>query len=92
MGCNESKDQLPALICFFETGNEQQKKYCLKLKDNFRHQKPIRFEIKSSPGVQFSIKFKIKDQLHSIQSVFNDSEDQMNNSLNIMYKYLDDAK
>ena len=89
MGCNETKDQLPVLICFFETGNEEQKKYCLKLKDNFSHEKPIRFEIKSSPGVPFSIKFKIKEKLYNIESVFNDSEVQMNNSLNIMYKYLD---
>ena len=91
MGCNETKDQLPALICFFETGNEEQKKYCLKLKDNFSHEKPIRFEIKSSPGVNFSVKFKIKDKLYNIESVFNDSEVQMNNSLNIMYKYLDET-
>ena len=57
MGCGESKNQLPTLLCFFENGNEQQKDYCLKLKDQFRHEKPIRFEIKSTPGVNFSIKF-----------------------------------
>ena len=91
MGCGESKEKLPTLLCFFETGNEEQKNYCLKLKDNFKHEKPIRFEIKSSPGVNFSIKFKIKEKLYNIESVFNDSEVQMNNSLNIMYKYLDGA-
>ena len=92
MGCSDSKDQLPTLICFFETGNEEQKSYCLKLKDNFRYEKSIRFEIKSSPGIPFSIKLKIKDQLYTIESVFNDSEGQMNNSLNIMYKYLNEAQ
>ena len=91
MGCGESKEKLPTLLCFFETGNEEQKNYCIKLKDNFKHEKPIRFEIKSSPGVNFSIKFKIKEKLYNIESVFNDSEVQMNNSLNIMYKYLDGA-
>ena len=91
MGCGESKEKLPTLLCFFETGNEEQKNYCLKLKDNFKHEMPIRFEIKSSPGVNFSIKFKIKEKLYNIESVFNDSEVQMNNSLNIMYKYLDGA-
>jgi len=89
MGCGESKEKLPTLLCFFETGNEEQKNYCIKLKDNFKHEKPIRFEIKSSPGVNFSIKFKIKEKVYNIESVFNDSEVQMNNSLNIMYKYLD---
>ena len=89
MGCGESKDQLPTLLCFFETGREDQKAYCLKLKDNFRHEKAIRFEIKSSPGVPFSIKFKYKGKLHNIQSAFNDAEVEMNNSLDIMYKILD---
>ena len=91
MGCNESKDQLPTLLCFFETGNEEQKQYCLKLKDNFRHEKPIRFEIKSSPGVTFSVQLKYKGKINKIQSVFNNNEDEMQNSLNIMYKILDDT-
>ena len=89
MGCGESKDQLPTLLSFFETGREDQKAYCLKLKDNFRHEKAIRFEIKSSPGVPFSVQFKHKGKLNNIQSTFNDSEGQMNNALDIMYKILD---
>ncbi len=89
MGCGESKDQLPTLLCFFETGREDQKDYCVKLKDNFRHEKSIRFEIKSSPGVNFSIQFKHKGQIHKIQTSFTDSEQQMLNSLDIIYKILD---
>ncbi len=87
MGCSESKDQLPTLLCFFVNGNEQQKDYCLKLKDQFRHEKPIRFEIKSTPGVNFSIKFRVNGKIHNIQSVFNEGE--LENSLNIMYRILD---
>jgi len=87
MGCGESKNQLPTLLCFFENGNEQQKDYCLKLKDQFRHEKPIRFEIKSTPGVNFSIKFRVNGKIHNIQSVFNEGE--LENSLNIMYRILD---
>ena len=90
MGCDASKDQLPALLCFFETGNEEQKQYCIKLKDNFHHQKSVRFEIKSSPGVNFSVQLKYKGKIHKIQTVFNDREDEMQNSLNIMYKILDE--
>ncbi len=92
MGCDASKDQLPILLCFFETGNEQQKQYCIKLKDNFQHQKAIRFEIKSTPGVNFCIQLKYKDKLNKIQTVFNDGEDEMKESLNKMYKILDEDK
>ena len=92
MGCDASKDQLPVLLCFFETGNEEQKKYCIKLKDNFHHPKALRFEIKSSPGVNFCIQLKYKGKVNKIQTVFNDREDEMQNSLNIMYKILDDDK
>ena len=90
MGCNESKDQYPTLLCFFETGNEEQKQYCIKLKDNFQHEKPIRFEIKSSPGVTFSVQFRVKGKVYKIQNVFNEGE--LQNSLNAMYKILDDTK
>ena len=92
MGCGESKDQLPTLLCFFETGREDQKAYCLKIKDNFKHEKAIRFEIKSSPGVPFSVKFRHKGKVSNIQSTFNDSEIEMNNCLEIMYKILDENK
>ena len=90
MGCDETKDKLPTLLCFFQMDNEKQKNYCLKLKDSFKHEKPIRFEIKSSPGVNFSVQFKIKGQIHKIQTIFN--EEELDNSLNAMYKILDDPK
>ena len=89
MGCSESKDEYPVLICYFELGNDQQKEYCIKLKDNFRHERPIRFEIKSLPGINFSIQFKVKGETYKIQTIFN--EDEMQNSLNQMYTYLDSA-
>ena len=61
MGCNEVKDlDYPTLICFFEPNNEQQKMYCLKLKDNFHHEHSIRYEIKSTADNKFAIQFKIK--------------------------------
>ena len=90
MGCDEAKAQVPAIICFYETGNEEQKSYCIKLKDNFQHEKSVRYEIKSVPGKEFSIQLKYKDKIHNIQSIFNDGEIEMNNCLNKMYKILDD--
>ena len=90
MGCGETKASLPTMICFFETGNEEQKNYCLNLRDNFRHEKSIRYEIKSSPGKEFSIQLKYKGKMHNIQSIFNNGEVEMNNCLNKIYKILDD--
>ena len=90
MGCAEVKEQnLPVLMCFFEPGNEQQKAYCIKLKDNFQHEKSIKYEIKSSAETPFGIKLKIKEQTHDIQQSFNDSEEEMQKSLNAMYVLLD---
>jgi len=90
MGCDNAKEKnYPVLLCFFETGNEEQKQYCIQLKDNFRHEKAIRFEIKSSPGVEFSIKFKLNGKIHEIQSNFDSSEETMNQSLEKMYGLLD---
>ena len=76
MGCDETKD-LPALLCFFEVGNEDQKNYCLKLKDNYVHNRTIRYDIKSNESTSFSIKLKINDNIYDIQSSFNDSEEDM---------------
>ena len=94
MGCDESKDSnFPVLLCFFEVGNEEQKQYCLKLKDNFQHEKAIRFEIKSTPGVPFSIKFKLKGEQNprNIQDTYDNSEQAMRESLEKMYKMLDES-
>ena len=43
MGCNASNDSnLPTLICYFENGNEEQKNYCLALRDSYQHEKSIK--------------------------------------------------
>ena len=90
MGCNEVKeDKLPALLCEFENENEEQKFYCLQLKDKFQHQKKVRFEIKSMAGTQFSIKFKMKGKIYDIQNIFENNEDATNKALKKMYDLLD---
>jgi len=95
MGCDESKDvNYPVLLGFFEPGNEEQKAYCLKLKDNFKHEQSIRFQISSPPGVNFSIQFKVKSQPDpiKIQETFDSSDEAMNQALEKMYKILDENK
>ena len=99
MGCGGSKDEnpveidaykYPVLICFFESKNEDQKNYCIKLKDNFKNEKTIRFEIKSQPGTPFSIQFKVKDNISMLQNEFKDDDETMMETLNKVYELLND--
>ncbi len=86
MGCQNTKDQNSlCLLCTFQTGNESQAAYCLKLRDNFHHEKTIRYEIKSGAQLPFSVKFKIRNTLHDIQNIFDDSENAMNQALQKIY-------
>ena len=90
MGCNEAKDEnLPILLCNFKTGNEDQKAYCIKLTKNFKYQKKIKYSINSAQGVPFSVKFKLNNQIHDIQNVYQCSDEDMNSALNRMYDLID---
>ena len=88
--CGQEQDDLPCFLGFFEMNNEAQKNYCLKIRENYNHEKTIRFKITSSPGIAFSIQLKIKNEIHKIQTTFDES--QLNETLNKMYKLLDNAK
>ena len=89
MGCKNAKEQnVPILLCFFETGNDSQANYCLKIRDNFKNEKTINYQIKSGVNTPFIIQFKIKNTIHDIQTVFDDSEQAMNQSLKKMYDLL----
>jgi len=92
MGCSETKNaaqNLPVMTCIFEPENNNQKEYCIKLQQNFKHAKSIRYEIKSFANSTFSINFQINGQNHQIQTVFDENE--MDNSLKKMYELLDQA-
>ena len=89
MGCNETKDTTaPTLLCFFEQSNEEQKEYCIKLRDNFKCEKTIKYEIKSMPQVPFSIGIRIKGNTTIVQNVFDNSEQKMNETLQKIYDLL----
>ena len=91
--CRNAKEpDYPVLLCYFEIGNEEQKNYCLKLRDNFHHEKSIKFEILSRPDINFAIKFKIKNNINSIQEIFINTDEAMNQALEQMYKLLDATK
>ena len=88
MGCDETKDDIPKVLFFFETGNNDQKSYCLKLKDNIQYDRSIKYEIKSSPGVPFSIKLRIgNNEPVNIQTFYDEKE--LDNSLKKIKETLD---
>ena len=90
MGCDELKGKnYPIILFTFEYDNEVQKNYCLKLKDNYVHNRTIRYDIKSNESTSFSIKLKINDNIYDIQSSFNDSEEDMQKALQNIYDILD---
>ena len=82
MGCTDPNNkQMPLLICFYETGNEMQKNYCLKLKENYNGSKPLKYEIKQIPQVSFCIKLKINGKLIDIEKIFDNREEAMKETL-----------
>ena len=86
MGCNENNSRkYPVLLFSFENGNEEQKQYCLQIKDSFTYHKPVRFEIQSNKTSTFSVKLKIKENE-------DNSEVVMKETLDKMYKLLDSDK
>ena len=96
LNCNKYKKEdedeiisnIPQLICFYESGNEKQKEYCNKLKDNFKHEKTINYAIKSKENVPFGIKIAYYSQNLDLQKEFDDSEETMNETLRKAYDFL----
>ena len=89
MGCTNSKDiQIPTLICFYEVDNKEQKNYCLKLKENYKGNKPIKYEIKQIPQIPFSIKLRKDGKIIDIQKIFDNREEIMNETLQKIYDLL----
>ena len=85
---SERGQNIPQLICFYESGNEEQKNYCIKLKDNFKHEKTINYAIKSKENVPFGIKIAYYSQNLDLQKEFDDSEDTMYETLRKAYDFL----
>ena len=85
MGCSETKD-MPNLLFVFEPQNEQQKNYCIKLKDSLHPENSIKFEVKSFKNSNFSIKLKKKGQEYDIETNFD--ENQLQSSIDKIYQLL----
>ena len=95
MGCKEVVDptaNLPTLICIVEPKNENQKNYCLKLKESFNYPNSVKYEIKAYAGSTFSITLQIKGQSHPIQMAFNENnETEIGHALQTIYNILDNV-
>ena len=95
MGCNEVKDptaNLPSLMCIVEPKNENQKNFCLKLKENFNYPNSVKYEIRAYQGSTFNIYLVINGQQRSILTAFNENnENEVNNALQKIYNILDSA-
>ena len=91
MGCEETRNSnLPVLMCFFQIGNDEQKEFCIKLKDSCSHQKSIRYEIRES-NEPFSIKLKLGNNIYNIKTVYIDnSEEEIQKTLKAIYSKLDE--
>ena len=85
MGCSETKD-MPSLLFVFEPQNEQQKNYCIKLKDSLQPENSIKFEVKSFKNSNYSIKLKKGGQEYDIENTFD--ENQLQSSIDKIYQLL----
>ena len=84
---DEKYKKLNTLIANIE--NEDQKEFCMKLKDNFIYEKSIKYKFEMNPASPFFIKLKIEDNIYDIASEFDDSEEKMNEILDKAYNLLD---
>ena len=90
MGCSEIKGKnYPLILLVFEDKNEEQKNYCIKLRDNFYHKNTVQYQIKSYINSTFSIKLQIKETIYDIQTTFSNSEEDLKRTLQKIYNKLD---
>ena len=82
---------IPKLILEFENGNEEQKAFHFKIRDNFQYEKSVGYEILSSDiNSNYSIKVKIGKNIYVISNEFKNSEEHLHKILNDIYKLLDE--
>ena len=67
---------------------KKQKDYCIKLKNNFKHQKTIIYDIQSIPKVPFCIKIVGNEKIVDLQKQFSDNDEVMEETLKKAYDFL----
>ena len=91
MGCTKTNEtNFPFLLCNIEKRNEEQKIFCLKIRDTYENPKSIKYEIKTSDN-PFFIKLKIKNFVYDIQTTFiNNTDEEVEKILQVIYKMIDE--
>ena len=82
------KNVFGSLICNFENKNNEQKNYCIKLRNNIKFPIDIGYEIKSFKEDIFSIQFLLNGKIYLLQNEKNYSNEMMINTLNKLYNLL----
>jgi hypothetical protein len=83
---------IAALICNFENKNEEQKIYCLKLRDNIKYPGNIGYEIKSVTNEPFSIQLAFGGKIYTLQNEKKFTDDMLMSTLSKFYKLLRPVK
>ena len=86
------KNVFGSLICNFENKNNEQKNYCIKLRNNIKFPIDIGYEIKSFKEDIFSIQFLLNGKIYLLQNEKNYSNEMMINTLNKLYNLLNSNK
>ena len=89
---NNIQNVIATLICSFENNNDEQKLYCMKLKDSIKFPGNIGYEIKSVKEQNFSIKLVIGDKVFFLQNEKNFSDSMMNKTLENLYQILNQVR
>jgi hypothetical protein len=92
MKINNIQNVIATLICSFENNNDEQKLYCMKLKDSIKFPGNIGYEIKSVKEQNFSIKLVIGDKVFFLQNEKNFSDSMMNKTLENLYQILNQVR
>ena len=89
---NNIQNVIATLICSFENNNDEQKLYCMKLKDNIKFPGNIGYEIKSVTNEPFSIQLAFGGKIYTLQNEKKFTDDMLMSTLSKFYKLLRPVK
>lgn len=88
MGCSESSDSnKPTLLLEYQSGDNSQKAYLLKLCESFKSEKKIGFKLSDLTN-KFTVKLSHNGKEFLIQDEFVDTEEKLKESLDKIYNFL----
>ena len=85
---NIKNNVIASLICNFSNKENEQRKYCLKIKDNIKYPGDIGYEMKSYKEDLFSIELDIKGKKYILQNEKIYTKEMMEKTINKLYYLL----